>query len=456
MEVRNAPSLRSVVDVPRAESIEALPFLALGSAPSLVPNMDFNAGFGEPCAGIILLDSVDPTEVAAALDAAPDPAVPIADFGRNEDIRNDFVGEAIDPASIAALRQGFAPILHRLREMPFRSAHEDRAEMTVLRLAYSRDTAIEARFDPDSRNIVEYPLLGRAPVTRQRLELLADLDLLRRQHFTRTHLCRRCDSARLHATEVCAACDSADLMEEPIVHHYRCGWQEPESRFAGDRVLVCPKCHRELRHYGVDYDKPGTVVVCRCCGKANAEPAVHFTCLDCAAVTPTNEAKTVDWYRYDLTEDGLRSLRDGRIPHADIADHLDGRHRAFSPREFRLLANEAIQVARRYGRSFTLGRIMLADVDQLRGEHGAVAVDSAFHLIVDVLIESLRASDFVGGEGNESVLIGFPETSKETVALILDRMSNKIKKVAPVPIHLTVDAADGEEVARLLAQEPIR
>ena len=179
----------------------------------------------------------------------PDPAVPIADFGRNEDIRNDFVGEAIDPASIAALRQGFAPILHRLREMPFRSAHEDRAEMTVLRLAYSRDTAIEARFDPELRNIVEYPLLGRAPAMRQRLELLADLDLLRRQHFTRTHLCRRCDSARLHATEVCAACDSADLVEEPIVHHYRCGWQEPELRFAGDpaRMPEMPSGTSSLR-----------------------------------------------------------------------------------------------------------------------------------------------------------------------------------------------------------------
>ena len=85
-----------------------------------------------------------------------------------------------------------------------------------------------------------------------------------------------------------------------------------------------------------------------------------------------------------------------------------------------------------------------------------MAVDSAFHLIVDVLIELLRASDFVGGERNESVLIGFPETPKETVAHILDRMSNAIRKVVPVPIDLTVDAADGEDAPRLLAQEPIR
>ena len=194
MEVSNAPSLRSVVDLPRAELIDALPFLAsevrLHSSQIWISMLVSVSR----APGSFFWTAWISTEVAAALDAAPDPAVPIADFGRNEDIRNDFVGEAIDPAAIAALRQGFALILHRLKEMPFRSAHEDRAEMTVLRLAYSRDTAIEARFDPESRNIVEYPLLGRAPVMRQRLELLADLDLLRRQHFTRTHLCRRCDS----------------------------------------------------------------------------------------------------------------------------------------------------------------------------------------------------------------------------------------------------------------------
>jgi hypothetical protein len=54
---------------------DALPFLVLGGPPPLVPNLDFNTRIDTPHAGIILLGPVDSTELAEALDAAPDPAI---------------------------------------------------------------------------------------------------------------------------------------------------------------------------------------------------------------------------------------------------------------------------------------------------------------------------------------------------------------------------------------------
>jgi hypothetical protein len=244
---------------------DALPFLALGKGPPLVPGLNGAALPGAHCAAIVLVGPIEPAVLADALDAAPDPAVPIVDLGGNAGLRSDHAADTFDPALLDELRQRFAPILRRLEAIPFHGAREDRPELTILRLAYSRNIAIAAAFDPASPNLVEYPLLGRAAAQRQRLEGLATLELLRRRHFTRTHLCGRCDSARLHAFEACPGCGGADLTETPIVHHYRCGWQEPEPRFVKDRALVCPKCRRELRHYGVDYDKPGSVLVCRTC-----------------------------------------------------------------------------------------------------------------------------------------------------------------------------------------------
>ena len=120
---------------------DALPFLVLGG-PSLVPNLDFDTRIDSPHAGIILLGPVDPAELAETLDAAPDTAIPIADYWGNHHTRSDFVGDRFDPASTAALRARFASILHRLDDLPFRGTDEDRAELTILRLAYSRDTAI--------------------------------------------------------------------------------------------------------------------------------------------------------------------------------------------------------------------------------------------------------------------------------------------------------------------------
>ena len=129
------------------------------------------------------------------------------------------------------------------------------------------------------------------------------------------------------------------LGEQPIVHHYRCGWQEPEQRFIKGKALICPKCRRELRHYGVDYDKPASVLVCRSCQKANPDPVVQFVYLDCANIVPAAEAKSVDWYRYELTVDGLKALREGRLPRLTISDRLEAYPPAFNPREFLLHTN---------------------------------------------------------------------------------------------------------------------
>jgi hypothetical protein len=430
-----------------------LPFLPIGDAPPLVPELGCNGHIGAPCAGVVLLDAIEPAVLAEALDAAPDPAVPIADFGGNRTLRSDYTGDHFDADIAADLKRRFAPIQHRLDAIPFHGAREDRAELTILRLAYSRNTEITAAFDPTSRNLVEYPLLGHAAASRQYLEELATLELLRRRHFTRTHLCDHCDSARLHAFEACPACGSADLLEAPIVHHYHCGWQEPEPRFVKDHALVCPKCRRELRHYGVDYDKPGSVMLCRSCQEANSEPAVRFACMDCAHITPAGDARTVNWYHYDLTDDGMQALRDGRIPRFDIGDHLDGHPRAFALRDFRLLATESIRVARRYQRPFTVAALSFANARALQQDHGPATADQGFRRAVDMISESLRDSDFIGIEGAHSIFIGLPETTEQDAQVLLDRLSAQIKKTAGIPIALAVATAEGDRAGTLLPQD---
>jgi hypothetical protein len=287
-----------------AETVPSTPFLALGGTLPALAGISCRTTPGSPCAGILMLGPVTPAQLADALIEVPDPAVPIADFAGNQGLRCDFVSERLDPPAIAAFHDLSTPIWRRLAELPFRAAREDRAELTLLRIAYSRDAAIEASFAPDSRLLVDYRLLGRISAARQRLEALADLDLLRRRFFTRTHACGLCQSARLHAYEACPACGGGNLVDEPIVHHYRCGSQAPESRFVDGRLLVCPKCRRELRHFGVDYGKPGIAIVCRGCGAVEDEPVANFTCLDCTAVTPSADSTATDWYHYTLRMKG--------------------------------------------------------------------------------------------------------------------------------------------------------
>ena len=142
---------------------------------------------------------------------------------------------------------------------------------------------------------MQYQLVGTGAGVRQHLESLANIELLQRRHFMRTHACSKCGSARLQVYEACPECGSADIAEEILVHHYRCGCQEAESHFIQGNLLICAKCRRELNHLGVDYGKPGKICVCRACGAGNSEPSTRFICMDCYAATPVETAATTDW-----------------------------------------------------------------------------------------------------------------------------------------------------------------
>jgi ribosomal protein S27E len=287
--------------------------LVLGGRADL-PGLNVHSDPALPCAAIFLMGPIDPSEFAAMARSMPDPAVPVAHFGDCGPMRSDFAADLLDHRTLAEARLRFAPIIRRLKAMPFQAAREDRSGLLILRLAYSRNCPIEANFAPGERTIIQYPLLSSQASARSELEGLAYQGLLRRRHFIRTHSCDHCGSLRLIAYEACHACGSSDLADEAIVHHYRCGCQAAESAFVAGARLTCPKCRRELRHLGIDYGKPGTIVHCRSCGTTSQEPDPVFVCLDCHATVDGRQAVAADWFHYELTELGMQSLREGRLP----------------------------------------------------------------------------------------------------------------------------------------------
>jgi hypothetical protein len=57
----------------------AAPFLVLGAKRPFIPGLDLGGTLGAPIAGIILSDTVAPSELQDALDRVADPAVPCVD-----------------------------------------------------------------------------------------------------------------------------------------------------------------------------------------------------------------------------------------------------------------------------------------------------------------------------------------------------------------------------------------
>jgi len=69
--------------------------------------------------------------------------------------------------------------------------------------------------------------------------------------------------------------------------------------------------------------------------------------------------------------------------------------------------------------------------------------DPAIRLATDVIVESVRASDFVTHDG-PTLLVGFPETTAEKVEEIIEWLQARIRQTVSAPVQLTVSIAREE------------
>jgi len=335
--------------------------------------------------------------------------------------RADLVLSDWSASSLSAAIHSVAPVVTRVAELPRLPFGPDRDGLSVLALAYTRECALSPILRPDEPAIVVYPQLFGIRNPRAVLEGLAEAGRLRRQFFERLHLCQYCDSSRLHAREVCMRCHSSHLSERSLIHHYRCGWQAVQSSFEVSHGYVCPKCRKELRHYGVDYDKPGRVMCCESCGETMSEPDVGFLCLDCLRFTSGDRAGFKDWFCYDLLPDGVAALKIGRLPTTHSID--DGR-RGRTLRDFRLLVSHSLFVAQRTGRPLSAARLKI-DIADLAEKIGQREVDAVCELIRDIAVHNIREYD-IAATLADTVLVCMPETDEAAAKVVIDRIQRAI------------------------------
>ena len=97
------------------------------------------------------------------------------------------------------------------------------------------------------------------------------------------HLCDSCGSAHYNLRETCKSCGSVDLEIRDLVHHFKCAYVGPETDFVQEHSddLMCPKCHKILRHIGNDYDKPSHIYICNTCDDPFQDPGFTYHCVEC-------------------------------------------------------------------------------------------------------------------------------------------------------------------------------
>lgn len=139
--------------------------------------------------------------------------------------------------------------------------------------------------------------------------VLLDLGYAKKKKFVeRIHICPHCRNSHLFFMEACPKCDSSNLKEEPVLHHFRCANISPESSYAYDGDLRCPKCHQFLRHIGVDYDRPSNVYSCQECSHTFLHTRMKVHCPSCNKTLRPSQLLPSDVYSYEFTSEGILAL----------------------------------------------------------------------------------------------------------------------------------------------------
>ena len=139
--------------------------------------------------------------------------------------------------------------------------------------------------------------------------VLLELGYAKRKNFVeRIHVCPHCKGSHLFYMEACPKCNSSLLKEEPVLHHFRCANISPESSYAYDGELRCPKCHQFLRHIGVDYDRPSSVYTCQECSHTFLHTRMKVYCSSCQKNFRPSDLLATDIYSYEFTSEGILAL----------------------------------------------------------------------------------------------------------------------------------------------------
>ena len=291
-----------------APAVVALPNPSPAQAQALRCYFDLS-GRREPEA-VLLLNTEAADDAVAARSGLNHFVLPFIDL-TGKHIGSDAVFSAVDRSTWRSVAGTILDFAERRRAISASILITADLDMRLLAYVSLSAKSFHPTLDFQSRDCVRYPGFFPEGEVRASAERLVSRGLLEKRFFERFHVCGCCGSSRLNVREECPSCRSAHLSQVPLVHHFRCAHQAPEADFARGPHLVCPKCRQHLRHYGSDYDKPGTATSCGDCGCVSSEPAVGFSCLDCGSHTDGEAATTRDVFSYGLTGEGQALLRRG-------------------------------------------------------------------------------------------------------------------------------------------------
>lgn len=337
------------------------------------------------------------------------------------------------------------------------SAQDSNIAFKVLRIITSRNNELKPVTTIRRNSGYVYPVLEPLFAKRdtgviETLSFLESQHLLTAGFVSKAHFCSHCGSAFLNFKESCTHCSSDDLSTDELVHHFKCAYTAEMSEFKHGDKLRCPKCERELRHIGVDYDKPSMVYHCNQCSHTFQDPKIVTECYNCGrSAEPENqEIKIIQ--SYTASAIGLNAAEYGL--EALFTNLLDAELRLYSSKAFSDFFHvEAARIKRYKISSSSLAMIQFRDLDQLYIKLGSRAQEVFAELSV-IFKTVLRQSDVITARNESIFFVIMTETGKEHARRAIERLKEGVVALFKNNLDFTPELVVGiEEINEQLELE---
>lgn len=269
--------------------------------------------------------------------------------------------------------------------------------------------------------------LGDSVCSAPYLEQLAEQGFLARKVANRLRTCATCGSIHLNYREVCPECTSVSVAEEDMIHHFACAYVGPLETFQQGPQLICPKCHAQLRHIGLDYEKPARQSRCLDCRAIFSQPVVQAQCLTCGSLWEPGETLERLVYEYELTPLAHEVVAEGRVRGVSLEGILRSRQTGLHSRQFfRYELERELARFQRYKTPYSIIGIRLEGWREMLLQQSSRAEQYA-HSIYQAISHRLRMLDTTCVWSEDVIMILLSDTPETGGHVVARRMHENVQ-----------------------------
>lgn len=321
------------------------------------------------------------------------------------------------------------------------------------------DAILEPHSVPARRYLYDYPLLNAWGVSPE--ESFAWLSDLQKNNWiekstlsNRLRFCPSCHSGHLNYIDVCPQCHSIDTEQQSCLHCFNCGHVGDQALFRKLNILSCPNCLQNLRHIGVDYDRPIENHHCNSCHTLFVDAVVEAECLHCKVSSKLDSLHVRNVYSFKLTAHGRSLVRQGRSQ--SLFSLAPGEQMASE--QFYWLLDWQNKLAKRHHQTHSILSVQMLNVAEFLSAEGEAKGFAQLDALQERLRSVIRVTDACSNYTQDGLLMLLPMTEIKQLKSIYNKLFDLKELQSSSKIELSVKAISlpaniGENVGEWLTDQ---